>query len=174
MCSSSSVRIFASRIQSCGSAFARTEIIRKSSWSIPGERRLQWPRRNITPLSRSPISSCSRAGEHPHRERLAESRIHQQTHHRIGLVKKVSRPPGHALSDFNIFKLVAQYWGCGEMFKEWSSPEAAFQILKKLSRGQPCDITGIPPFCALCSCSLDARRRTRGSASSLPRLPTSH
>jgi anaerobic selenocysteine-containing dehydrogenase len=65
---------------------------------------------------------------------------------RIGLVKKVSRPPGHALSDFNIFKLVAQYWGCGEMFKEWSSPEAAFQILKKLSRDQPCDITGIHDY----------------------------
>src|ERR1700730_11986955 len=65
---------------------------------------------------------------------------------RIGLVKKVSRPPGHALSDFNIFRLVAQYWGCGEMFKEWSSPEAAFQILKKLSRDQPCDITGIHDY----------------------------
>jgi assimilatory nitrate reductase catalytic subunit len=65
---------------------------------------------------------------------------------RIGVVKKVSRPPGHALSDFNIFKLVAQYWGCGEMFNEWSSPEAAFQILKKLSRGQPCDITGIRDY----------------------------
>ena len=42
--------------------------------------------------------------------------------------------------------LVLQYWGCGEMFKEWSSPEAAFQILKKLSRGQPCDITGIRDY----------------------------
>jgi anaerobic selenocysteine-containing dehydrogenase len=65
---------------------------------------------------------------------------------RIGLVKKVSRPPGQALSDFNIFKLVAQYWGCGEMFKEWSSPEAVFQILKRLSRGQPCDFTGITDY----------------------------
>jgi anaerobic selenocysteine-containing dehydrogenase len=32
------------------------------------------------------------------------------------------------------------------MFKEWSSPEAVFQILKKLSRGQPCDITGIHDY----------------------------
>ena len=65
---------------------------------------------------------------------------------RIGLVKKVSRPPGQALSDFNIFKLIAQYWGCGEMFKGWSSPEAVFQILKELSRGQPCDFTGIRDY----------------------------
>ncbi|MEO7319488.1 MAG: nitrate reductase [Chthoniobacteraceae bacterium] len=65
---------------------------------------------------------------------------------RFGLVKKVARAPGQALSDFNIFKLVAQYWGCGEMFARWSSPEAVFQILKELSRGQPCDITGIADY----------------------------
>ena len=62
---------------------------------------------------------------------------------RIGLVKKVSRAPGQALSDFNIFKLIAQYWGCGKMFEKWSSPEAVFEILKRLSRDQPYDITGI-------------------------------
>ncbi|MDB9741628.1 nitrate reductase [Akkermansiaceae bacterium] len=65
---------------------------------------------------------------------------------RIGLVKKVAQSPGEALSDFNIFKLIASYWGCGEMFKKWSSPEAAFQILTKLTVGQPCDISGIPDY----------------------------
>ncbi len=62
---------------------------------------------------------------------------------RIGLVKKVSKAPGQALSDFSIFRLVAHHWGCGDMFAEWSSPEAVFQILKKCSAGRPCDITGI-------------------------------
>jgi assimilatory nitrate reductase catalytic subunit len=65
---------------------------------------------------------------------------------RIGLVKKVRRAPGQAMSCFNIFKLVAEAWGCGEMFRDWSSPEATFQILKKLSAGQPCDITGIADY----------------------------
>ncbi len=65
---------------------------------------------------------------------------------RIGLVKRVSRSPGQALSDFNIFKLVAQYWGCGELFSRWSSPESVFQILKECTRGQPCDITGIADY----------------------------
>jgi anaerobic selenocysteine-containing dehydrogenase len=65
---------------------------------------------------------------------------------RIGLVKRVSRAPGQALSDFNIFKLVAQYWGCGKMFEKWSSPESVFQILKELSRDQPCEITGIRDY----------------------------
>ncbi len=65
---------------------------------------------------------------------------------RYGLVKKVSRAPGEALADFHIFRLVAHYWGCGELFREWTSPEAVFQILKRCSAGQPCDITGIEDY----------------------------
>jgi assimilatory nitrate reductase catalytic subunit len=65
---------------------------------------------------------------------------------RIGLVKKVSLAPGQALSDFNIIKLVAQYWGCGKMFERWSSPESVFKILAELSRNQPCDFSGIRDY----------------------------
>jgi assimilatory nitrate reductase catalytic subunit len=68
---------------------------------------------------------------------------------RIGLVKKVARPPGQALSDFSIFKLIAHYWGCGDMFAAWSSPEAVFQLMKELSRGQPCDFSGIHDYAHL-------------------------
>jgi assimilatory nitrate reductase catalytic subunit len=65
---------------------------------------------------------------------------------RFGVTRKVSRAPGSALSDFNIFRLIAHYWGCDEMFRDWTSPEAVFQILKKLSAGQPCDIAGIQDY----------------------------
>ena len=65
---------------------------------------------------------------------------------RIGTIKRVARAPGQALADFSIFKLVAEYWGCGEMFRQWQSPAATFQILKRLSAGQPCDITGIDGY----------------------------
>jgi assimilatory nitrate reductase catalytic subunit len=65
---------------------------------------------------------------------------------RLGLVKKVARAPGHALADFSIFRLIAEAWGCGTMFERWSSPEAVFQTLKELSRGQPCDFTGITDY----------------------------
>jgi assimilatory nitrate reductase catalytic subunit len=71
---------------------------------------------------------------------------------RIGLVKRVSRAPGQALSDFNIFRLIAQYWGCGEIFSRWTSPEPVFQILKECSRGQPCDISGVRDFRMLDDC----------------------
>ena len=68
---------------------------------------------------------------------------------RIGTIRKVARPPGRALPDFAIFKLVAEYWGCGELFSEWESPAAVFRILKRLSAGQPCDISGIAGYDAL-------------------------
>ncbi|HZZ57636.1 MAG TPA: nitrate reductase [Opitutaceae bacterium] len=68
---------------------------------------------------------------------------------RIGCVRKVARAPGAALSDFAIFKLIAHYWGVGDLFSRWSSPEAAFQILKELSRGQPCDFSGVRDYAHL-------------------------
>ncbi len=71
---------------------------------------------------------------------------------RFGLLKKVARAPGQALSDFKIFQLIAHYWGCAELFRKWTSPEAVFQILKKLSKDQPCDITGIRDYRMLDEC----------------------
>ncbi len=65
---------------------------------------------------------------------------------RIGCIRKVSRAPGQALADFHIFQLVSHYWGCGEMFEKWSSPEAVFKLLKQLTAGQPCDITAIENY----------------------------
>jgi ferredoxin-nitrate reductase len=71
---------------------------------------------------------------------------------RLGLARKVARAPGQALSDFAIFKLVADAWGCGEIFRAWRSPEATFQILKELSRGQPCDFSGIRDYGHIDAC----------------------
>ena len=65
---------------------------------------------------------------------------------RIGLLKRVCRSPGQALADFHIFQLVAEAWGCADLFREWRTPEAVFQILKRLSEGRPCDITGIDGY----------------------------
>jgi assimilatory nitrate reductase catalytic subunit len=65
---------------------------------------------------------------------------------RTGLIKRVARAPGQALADFYIFKLVAEAWGCGDMFGRWSSPEDVFRILVELTRGRPCDMTGIAGY----------------------------
>ena len=45
---------------------------------------------------------------------------------RIGLMRKVRRAPGQALADFHIFRLVAEAWGCGELFARWQQPEDVF------------------------------------------------
>jgi len=68
---------------------------------------------------------------------------------RIGLIQKVARAPGQALADFYIFRLVAEAFGCANLFREWTSPESVFQIIKRLSRGRPCDITGIEDYGSL-------------------------
>lgn len=83
---------------------------------------------------------------------------------RIGLVQKVRRAPGQALSDFNILRLLAHAYGCGEQFAQWSSPEAAFELLQRLSADMPCDITGIEGY--------EMLRREGGVQWPLPRLDT--
>lgn len=65
---------------------------------------------------------------------------------RIGTLKKVRQAPGIALSDFRIFRLIASAWGCEDLFAKWTDPEAAFRLLRDLTKGRPCDITGIEGY----------------------------
>lgn len=62
---------------------------------------------------------------------------------RVGRVRVASEPPGQARPDFEIFKGLAEEWGCGPMFRRWRSPAAVFDLLAELSRGRPCDLTGM-------------------------------
>ena len=81
---------------------------------------------------------------------------------RIGLIKKVRRAPGQALADFHIFKLVAHYYGCGAMFTRWDVARGGLPDPQaELTRGQPCDITGIADY--------DDARPMRGIQWPLPR-----
>ncbi|MFC1868722.1 molybdopterin oxidoreductase family protein [Thermodesulfobacteriota bacterium] len=65
---------------------------------------------------------------------------------RLGVIKKIIDPPGSALPDFEILKRISNYWGCGDLFSAWKSPGAVFEILKEISKGQPCDISGIKDY----------------------------
>jgi anaerobic selenocysteine-containing dehydrogenase len=62
---------------------------------------------------------------------------------RLGIVQKVINPPGEALSDFEIIKKLSEAWGLGKRFAAWTDIDAAFEIIRRASAGQPCDITGI-------------------------------
>lgn len=96
---------------------------------------------------------------------------------RIAVTRAVRVAPGRALSDFRIFRLIAEAWGCGHLFSRWTSPEAAFGILRELSRGRPCDITGIEGYEHLAGtgglqwpCSPEDARRI-GKPASFPVVP---
>ncbi|UCF83159.1 MAG: molybdopterin oxidoreductase family protein [Desulfobacteraceae bacterium] len=65
---------------------------------------------------------------------------------RLGVIRKIAEPPGSALPDFEIFKKIAEYWGCADLFSDWTSPAAAFEVLKRVSKDQPCDISGITDY----------------------------
>ncbi len=68
---------------------------------------------------------------------------------RFGVIRPVRRAPGQALPDFAIFQRVAEAWGVGPMFRRWRTPQDTFAILRELSRGQPCDFTGIAGYQAI-------------------------
>ena len=68
---------------------------------------------------------------------------------RLGVIEPITEPPGESRSDFDIFKSIACQWGCGDMFTEWKDPASTFQILKRLTRGRPCDISGIKDYAML-------------------------
>ena len=65
---------------------------------------------------------------------------------RLGLLSRVHPAPGQALADFHIVRLLAEAWGCGEMFRAWDSPEAVFSMLTELTRDLPCDLTGVDSY----------------------------
>ena len=68
---------------------------------------------------------------------------------RIGTIKPVRKAPGLALTDFRIFRLLAEAWGCGDFFRKWTSPEEAFKLLREISKDQPYEITGIEGYAHL-------------------------
>jgi anaerobic selenocysteine-containing dehydrogenase len=63
---------------------------------------------------------------------------------RVSKVNKAVEPPGEARSDFDIFLAVAEKLGCrDELFPGWRIPEDAFNEWRLVSRGRPCDYSGI-------------------------------
>ncbi|KAK5532645.1 hypothetical protein LTR23_009455 [Exophiala sp. CCFEE 6169] len=65
----------------------------------------------------------------------------------VHLSKKAVEPPGEAKSDFAIFCDFAKRMGFrdkdGEPLISWTDPSEAFEAWKKLSKGRPCDYSGL-------------------------------
>jgi ferredoxin-nitrate reductase len=65
----------------------------------------------------------------------------------VHLSRKAIEPPGEARTDFEIFVELAQRMdfrnGRGEPLLRFTHPEAAFDDFARLTRGQPCDYSGL-------------------------------
>ncbi len=69
--------------------------------------------------------------------------------HRIRHIVPTTDSNRAALSDFELMHRIADVWGCNRWIERWTTPELVFQTMKKLSAGQPCDITGIRDYAHL-------------------------
>ncbi|MEM9423753.1 MAG: molybdopterin-dependent oxidoreductase [Spirochaetota bacterium] len=62
---------------------------------------------------------------------------------RIGPVQKILEKPEGTLTDYEIFLRIGQEYGCTEILNGWANPDEAFETLRKLSVGRPCDFSGV-------------------------------
>ncbi|HUF97190.1 MAG TPA: nitrate reductase [Ilumatobacter sp.] len=63
---------------------------------------------------------------------------------RVSRVRKAVEPPGEARSDFDVILDIADRLGVrDELFPGWKVPEDAFEEWRVVSRGRPCDYSGI-------------------------------
>jgi anaerobic selenocysteine-containing dehydrogenase len=111
---------------------------------------------------------------------------------RVSKVNAAARPPGEALSDFEIFlRLSRELGGYDELFPGWTSPADAFNEWKRVSAGRLCDYSGMThaaieehggiqwPYPALCAASTPTAAsrpptaKRNSSASTGSRFPSS-
>ena len=65
------------------------------------------------------------------------------TERRLSKVNPVIAKEEGELSDFEIFYNIGKELGMGDLLNGWETPRSTFEILKKCSKGMPCDITGV-------------------------------
>ena len=65
------------------------------------------------------------------------------TERRLSKVNPVIAKEEGELSDFEIFYNIGKELGMGDLLKGWETPRSTFELLKKCSKGMPCDITGV-------------------------------
>ena len=65
------------------------------------------------------------------------------TERRLSKVNPVIPKEEGELSDFEIFYNIGKELGMGDLLNGWETPRSTFELLKKCSKGMPCDITGV-------------------------------
>lgn len=65
------------------------------------------------------------------------------TERRLSKVNPVITKDEEELTDYEIFFNIGKALGMGDLLDNWKTPRDAFELLKKCSKGMPCDITGV-------------------------------
>lgn len=67
------------------------------------------------------------------------------TERRLGAVQKMVEPPEGIKSDYEIILEIGKALGLNDKLKldKWKTPKDAFNLMKAISEGMPCDITGV-------------------------------
>ena len=65
------------------------------------------------------------------------------TERRLSKVNPVIPKEEGELTDYEILYKIGETIGMGDLLKGWETPRQAFELLKKCSKGMPCDITGV-------------------------------
>ncbi|MFT5873928.1 MAG: putative molibdopterin-dependent oxidoreductase YjgC [Clostridium sp.] len=65
------------------------------------------------------------------------------TERRLSAILPVLEKENGELTDYEIFLSIGNRLGMGSLLDKWKTPKDAFELIKKCSKGMPCDITGI-------------------------------
>lgn len=65
------------------------------------------------------------------------------TERRLSKIQPVLEKKENELSDYDIMLGIGKALGMGSLLDKWKSPKEAFEVLKKCTKGMPCDITGV-------------------------------
>lgn len=65
------------------------------------------------------------------------------TERRLSKLRPVLTNKNGKLTDYEVFYKMGKALGMGDLLKGWETPRDAFELMKKCSKGTPCDISGV-------------------------------
>lgn len=74
---------------------------------------------------------------------LKKTGTYINTERRLSAMRPVLTKEENERTDYEVFLGVGKALGMGSLLDLWETPEAAFELMKKCSKGMPCDITGV-------------------------------
>ena len=65
------------------------------------------------------------------------------TERRLSAIRPVLPREENELTDFEVIYKMGEALGMGDLLNKWQTPKDVFELMKKCSKGMPCDITGV-------------------------------